>query len=369
MADEPLTVRPQDAQYSVLVPCPPEVRPQDAQYSILVPCPPEKFADFMSKLLGKPQVVEGRFRGPFNIELTDIENFYHLIQYRITEQNKGQLIQFTSNINYDDGTSVEVEGLANLKTYSEVRPLVSTGVVLTWVYLVNFNNAPVPEKQQIEVNIDTSRRPRKPVRPVYPFPFPEMLEDIISYRVSYTARSWGADIENLLKDHIRSLIIPEDSNLRAFIRRWRTYVMNFVALALYAIFLRVGVWGADWISRATSAKYSQIENSGLSQTEQIIRKLDYVYSTIAGTMFVSAMSVILLYLGVTLIISFATATMISENIAPARPSFVLLTRNAEYAKSAALQEYEKNWTIYFGTFAFACLAGVVGNILTWFIWG
>lgn len=147
------------------------VRPHDPRYSVLVPCPPEEFADFMSKLLGKPQVAEGRFRGPFNIELTDIENFYHLIQYRITEQNKGQLIQFTSNIHYDDGTSVEVESLVGLKTYSEVRPLVSTGVVLTWVYLVNFNNVPVPEKQQIEVNIDTSRRPRKLVQP---FPFHEL---------------------------------------------------------------------------------------------------------------------------------------------------------------------------------------------------
>lgn len=173
----------------------------------------------------------------------------------------------------------------------------------------------------------------------------------------------------MLKDHIRSLIIPEHSKLRTFIRRWRTYVMNFIALAIFAIFLRAGMWGADWISRATSAKYNQLENAGLSQTDQIIKKLDYVYSTLSGTIFVSSMSVILLYLGGTLIISYVTASGISDNIAPARPSFVLLTRNAEYAKSAALQEYENNWTIYFGTFAFACLAGVVGNILTWFIWG
>jgi hypothetical protein len=145
--------------------------------------------------------------------------------------------------------------------------------------------------------------------------------------------------------------------------------MNFIALGLYVIFLRVGVWGADLISHATGTKYSQIEKSGLSQTEQFIRKLDYVYSTIAGTIFVSAMSVTLLYLGGTLIISYVTAASISENIAPARPSFVLLTRKAEYAKSAALKKYEKHWTIYFGTFAFTCLAGVVGNILTWFIWG
>jgi len=346
MADEPLIVRPRDAQYSVLV-----------------PCPPEDFADFISKLLGKPQVAEGRFRGPFNIELIDIENFYQLIQYRITEQNKGQLIQFNSHINYNDGTSVEIESLNTLKMYSEVRPLVSTGVILTWVYLVTFNQSSVPEKQQIEVIIDTSLRQSN----LASF-LPLQEEAMISYRVSYTARSWGADIENLLKDHIRSLITQENSKLRALIRRWKTYVMNFIALALYAIFLRVGAWGADWFSRATSARYGQIEKSGISQTEQIIKKLDYVYSTIAGTVLVSAMSVIIIYLCVSLIISYMIASAVSDNIARPRPSFVLLTRNAESAKSVALREYEKGWTIYFGTFVFACLAGVVGNLLTLYIW-
>jgi hypothetical protein len=276
------------------------------------------------------------------------------------------LIQFTSTIHFDDGTSVEVESLDGLKTYSEVRPLVSTGVVLTWVYLVSFNNVPTPEKQQIEVKIDTRARPRKPV---HPFPFGEPEEDAISYRVSYTARTWGADIENLLRDHIRSLIIPEHSNLRSFVRRWRTYVMNFIALTSFAVFLRVGKSGADWISRRTSANYDQIADAGLSPTDQIIKKLDYMYSTLSGTVFVSAMAVILLYLGGTLIISYIAESAISDEIAPPRPAFVLLTRNAEYAKRAALKKYEKNWTVFFATFAVASLAGVAGNILTWYIWG
>ena len=44
-------------------------------YGVLVPCPPEEFVEFISKLLGKPQIAEGRFSGPFNIELTDIRKF------------------------------------------------------------------------------------------------------------------------------------------------------------------------------------------------------------------------------------------------------------------------------------------------------
>jgi hypothetical protein len=289
-----------------------------------------------------------------------------LIEQRIKEQNTGKLIQFTANIHFDDGTSVDVEGLTGLRTYAEVRPVVSVGVTLTWVYLVRFNNVSVPEKQQIEINIDTSRRPRQQR---HPYPFIEPAEDLIGYRVSYTARTWGADIENLLKDHIRSLIIPEHSGLRTFIRRWRTYVMNFIALAFYAVFLRAGMWCSEWISRRTHAKYGEITDTGLNQMEQIIRKLDYLYSTISGTIFVSAMSVILLYLGGTLIISYITASSITDSIAPPRPSFVLLTRSATHARDVLLREYEKNWTVFCGAVLLAILTGVAGNILTWMVWG
>jgi hypothetical protein len=145
--------------------------------------------------------------------------------------------------------------------------------------------------------------------------------------------------------------------------------MNFIALAFYAIFLKAGMWCSEWISRTTHAKYDDITSAGLNQIEQIIRKLDYLYSTISGAIFVSAMSVILLYLGGTLIISYVSASFITDNISPPRPSFVLLTRSAAYAKDVALQEYEKNWTVFFGAVIFAILTGVAGNIVTWMVWG
>jgi hypothetical protein len=172
MPEEPIVIRPSEG------------------YGVLVPCSPDDFVDFISKLLGKPQVAEGRSSGHFNIDLDDIKNFYHLIEQRMIEQNRGRLVQFTANIHYDDGTSVEVETLPRLEQYAEVRPLVSTGVMLTWIYLVTFNIQTVPEKQQIEVTFDTSRRVRSQYRWEPPI-------DVIKYRVAYTARTWGADIENL----------------------------------------------------------------------------------------------------------------------------------------------------------------------------
>jgi hypothetical protein len=352
----------------------PRTRPDDTEYGVLVPCAPDQFADFMSKLLGKPQVAEGRFDGPFDIELRDIENFYYLIEQRVTEQNKGRLIQFTANIYFDDGTSVEVQTLSGLKGYSEVRPLVSTGVLLTWVYLVQFHNSNIPEKQQIEVNINTRERRHQQTVVGHQSPhviFRDTLPlDTIGYRVSYTARTWGADIENLLKDHITNLLIADPRSIRTFIARWNDYIANFIALSLFAVALRVGVWGAEWFSNKSNTQYTEIgRQQGLSQIDQIMKKLDYMNSIISGTMFVSKMSLVLLYIAGTLILSYIIAFAVSSAAGIPRPAFVRLTRKAEQAKATMLKKYEKNWLVFCGTFALASLTGVVGNILTWLVWG
>jgi hypothetical protein len=107
-------------------PLPPQAQ-VSPPYGVLVPCPPQEFADFISRLLGKPQIAEGRFSGPFTVTLHDIENFYFLIQQRIKEQNIGQLVQFTAAVKFDDGTSVELQSLEYLRAYSEVKPVVSIG--------------------------------------------------------------------------------------------------------------------------------------------------------------------------------------------------------------------------------------------------
>ncbi len=267
---------------------------------------------------------------------------------------------------YQDSTSVEVESLAGLRLYSEVKPLVSVGVILTWVYLMTFRDSAVPEKQQIEIRIHT-----RPVRShTMEMPsFRDAISGKISYRISYTARTWGADIENLLRDHIESLILEERSAIRRSVRRWKSYVMNFVALALYSIFLRLGFAIEEWIIRQGQPTYNEISASGINKIDQIIRKLDYIHDKVASPAFIIVVSVSVLYLGGALILSYVIAGVTTDDLARPRPSFVLLTRNAENAKMSELANHEKRWTVFIGTFIFAVIAGIVGNVVTWIIWG
>ena len=56
------------------------------RYAIALPCEPEQFSDFISRLLGKPQVVSRSFYDDFVIDMDGLENLHHLITQRVTQQ-------------------------------------------------------------------------------------------------------------------------------------------------------------------------------------------------------------------------------------------------------------------------------------------
>src|SRR5215472_5239232 len=62
---------------------------------------------------------------------------------------------------------------------------------------------------------------------------------LIRYRVSYTVRSWGTDIENLLRDHVKSLIVFPNSKIRRFILKWHRYITPIVGGVFFLAILSI----------------------------------------------------------------------------------------------------------------------------------
>ncbi|MEH2339637.1 hypothetical protein [Nostoc sp.] len=87
---------------------------------ITLPVAPDQFNDFIINLLGRPQSIEKRIYGRFEIEWSDITNFHDLINQRINQQNNGQLINFQSRIYFDDNSVIELNSYPELITYREV---------------------------------------------------------------------------------------------------------------------------------------------------------------------------------------------------------------------------------------------------------
>jgi hypothetical protein len=135
---------------------PPETNRGTEQGLIVFKCEADAFKKFISSLLGKPQTIGKARRGCFDIGLREIQDLHLLINQRISQQNESTLIQFTSLIVFEDGSSVLLNSFDDLLAYKEVRPVASTQIHLTWEYLVNFQDRSVPEKQEIEVSFLTS---------------------------------------------------------------------------------------------------------------------------------------------------------------------------------------------------------------------
>lgn len=106
-----------------------------SQQEVILPVSEEDFAKFIAGLLGKPRTIEDFFEGPFDLSKEDIENCFHLVNQRVTQQNKATLIQFSVRVAYDDDTSVLLNNLDDFSSYREVRPLVSVSANLSWNYL------------------------------------------------------------------------------------------------------------------------------------------------------------------------------------------------------------------------------------------
>jgi len=88
---------------------------------VTLPFDQEQFRDFVISLLGKPQTIEKRIYGRFEVNLQDIQKFHKLINQRLTQQNQALLSQFSVKIYYSDSSSITLNSYEDLVTYNEVR--------------------------------------------------------------------------------------------------------------------------------------------------------------------------------------------------------------------------------------------------------
>lgn len=61
------------------------------------PLTQKAFSNFVSKLLGEPQRVQGMISGAFVVDINGVEKLYTTIMQRINQQNRANLLEFISN--------------------------------------------------------------------------------------------------------------------------------------------------------------------------------------------------------------------------------------------------------------------------------
>jgi hypothetical protein len=343
----------------------PPTPPAAPSATLEFPCDLDTLRSFISGLLGKPQTLEQNITGPFELTKDEVTNIFHLVDQRV-QQNQGVLVQFTVKIIYQDGSTVLLNSLQDFSVYNEVRPIMSVAAILSWNYLIKFPDKAAPEKQQIELTFSTSHRnflfAQRGVsesRPVI------LLDDDIGHmaiRIEHTARTWGVDLESLLRNHLETLLIYEPW--------WKLRMCQYSAKIGSAI-------GGLCITIATVGLLFTINNfvagqMGAAQKlmgepattlQTIGQKLDFVVGLAASGQWARLIFGCVIYLLVTMVISITIGIWAGTSIDNRHPSFVLLSKKAIENKTITLKKRKKSWYNFWISFVLAIATGLIVRII------
>ena len=152
-----------------------------------------QFADMILNFLGKKEKLRYKVKSFFVIRLNDIEQFYYLVNEKISKEKNTFIDHFLVNLRYSDGTSREVSGIDSLNEFLETRDVIAKNITMTWNILANYPNSKTIEHQKIELSFTTNEK-NKP------------LGEVILV-VNHTNQAWGIEVLNLIKDKILDVSI------------------------------------------------------------------------------------------------------------------------------------------------------------------
>jgi hypothetical protein len=327
--------------------------------SVVLPCTPDKFNEFISGLLGQPQEIDGGEFGTFVINKESIVQAYHLVTQRVQQQNGVLPVGFNVRIVYDDGTSIKLNSLKDFESFYEPKPVGSTECHISFIYLIKFPETNTPEKQEISISYVSSSQSKS--RRVSLALFAEsggqmLARGFIAYVIKYTARTWGADVESLLKNYISQQIETEHS-IRKFCRRNSGKLSFFVAGLIFLVFYYLQLVVMDKFV----ADYLSSFNQYFGDKTPIADKLDLILKLIsAGGVENLNLLKDRLTIG-TFFFCLVLMVYLEDKADRRKPSFVILTKKSEEDMVKKIKDYEKNWVKLWGAIVFSIVLGCVTN--------
>ncbi|MBU1101154.1 MAG: hypothetical protein KKA84_12195 [Bacteroidetes bacterium] len=332
---------------------------------ITLPVNDGEFKNFIKSLLGNPQSISKGMFGIFEINYDELRNINYLILQRITQQNDGSLAKFSARIFFSDNSSVEFNEIDELLTYNEVRPISSVSVHMSWDFIVTFPDKKIPEKQKILISFVSSGRflPEFDRDSVILLHKPEYERGFINFRIEHTARTWGADIESLLTNHINS-ILQKDSKIKSFIRRYSGKISFGVATSFFLSsliygFVSANSFASDRIEEVTN-RINMFKNGSL---EALNNKVDYLTNFVAGGAWSRYYFALVVFVILSMVISIFLAAWVEGSADTQEPSFVLLTKESKKHKDRVLKKLNKKWLSFFAAIITAIITGIISNYL------
>ncbi len=336
--------------------------------AVLLPCEPDQFTNFIAGLLGQPQTIERSFLITYDLYRQNIVSLHHLICQRVLRQNEGSMVDVNIKILFDDRSSVTLTSIDQFESYVEVNDVSSIGVEMKWVFLLKFRDKLIPERQAIFVGFDTDLIRLHSGYVVFPFFGGREYRSQISVRIEHTDRTWGVDIDNILKGHLSKLDLSS-VGVKRFFEKYRNVL---ISITYIACIISVFVAGALNDLRRSAEKL-QSQNSLWNSMPKdsillLISKFDYYIAksnTSSNESLKTEFLTMISMLFVPTVLWALSVFYIENNLI--RRSFIPITDRSEKRRDYFLGRYNKNWIAYIFSGLFSISFGVLGNIVYYII--
>jgi hypothetical protein len=290
------------------------------------------------------KVIFGAQRGVFDLSRLDIENFVHLVDQRVEEQNSCGASVCEISVYYSDGTSRRFPNLKDFSNYAETRKRFPTVVTVHTSYFISFPDNQEPEKQEIDIVIRSSESTSETVDMVADDARVRMSSDkvqmgvgndkskfgLISYTINHSRISWGLDLEGHIRGHIDSLMIEPTKGDRFLLRAAGPLnLLTTIFLGLYIVNLIIDLFFL-FLYRTDGA-----ESSG----EIIETAATYLISGHIAKYIVACLVVSVVFF----VLFSAFVSAVTDSIKKPKPSFISLDEGDNRRKGERLKSYEKRW--------------------------
>lgn len=166
-----------------------------------------------------PKIIAGAERGVFDIDCDDVENFFHLIEQRVKDQQHCSLNSFEVSIYFNNGSSIRLGGIEEFRAYAQTKNIAPTVISFHWVLMLQFPDTEELEKQEIDITLRASEIPSEAMDIVESEDSYRMSGDkiqlkvlsggekgVFAYSINHTRITWGLDVENIIRTHIGKIL-------------------------------------------------------------------------------------------------------------------------------------------------------------------
>ena len=245
-----------------------------------------------------------------------------------------------------------------MQHFAETKKVRSTGIELHWSYVIKFPGKELPEKQEVTLRVDEkgTRFVTLGLQPTKTRLVTTL--GLITYSIAHTERTWGDDIETILRQEI-DLITKKT-------QWYETYFENSLII-LGLILLLAGFLFPDYMNDRLQTQsltrlqpvIAQIADPLAFAAMETSKKLDVIAQFVNPANAVAKVGIKYRIASAVAGLALMIMCMVWSDVR--RASFVVLTKEAEVYRSDRLRKEQRRFFMMILSFAASIAAGVLGN--------